>query len=454
MYKFKFLFAALLAVMAAPAAMAEEMVIFDDAVFYDGYQLGTIFDAELNDGLIRHSNSLYAKQLTDDQLDRVGDDLAIDVTLRALCDNYDRIANVNLSLVPKGQASYVPTENPMHFELARMITPFMDKNLPPDRASYHFRVGRVAHIMHDPKLRAAYDYYLELEVFGVPYSANSTVAGCQGRSDVFAGTLKLTSERPAAEAEGHTLIPLVFKRSEIYGGNFNNYSATDTVGRATKTYTFTLEQPLTDACITLVMSNHGAGSFGEEYRRRQHLVYLDGELHTVFTPGGVSCEPYRYLNTFPNGIYGNYPKDDDFWAENNNWCPGAPIPVRYLELGSLAAGEHKVMIRVPQAIFYNNAGDFPVSMYLQGVTSGQLTASVDGVVAPLPAAALTLSDGVLRITADRPAAELQLYALDGTPVYGLYNPSAEVDLRHLPCGIYVAVCTAADGSLSTLRIAL
>lgn len=45
-----------------------ELKIFDEAVFYDGYQQSIIIDADLDDGILRHMNHLYAVKLTDEQL--------------------------------------------------------------------------------------------------------------------------------------------------------------------------------------------------------------------------------------------------------------------------------------------------------------------------------------------------------------------------------------------------
>ena len=89
-----------LAAAALPADAAEQAPEFfrvyrpySDVVFYDGYN-DNIFDKDLDDGILRHRNSLYAKRLTDKALDWFGLETRLDVNIRALCDNYDRIGNV------------------------------------------------------------------------------------------------------------------------------------------------------------------------------------------------------------------------------------------------------------------------------------------------------------------------------------------------------------------------
>ena len=93
--------------LAGEAAVSAEKTItfFDDVVFYDGYN-ETIFGADENDGVLRHRNSLYAVKMTDEQLDAFGETTEMNVTIRALCDNSDRIGKFNLAFVAKGPVSY------------------------------------------------------------------------------------------------------------------------------------------------------------------------------------------------------------------------------------------------------------------------------------------------------------------------------------------------------------
>jgi hypothetical protein len=118
--------------------------------------------------------------------------------------------------------------------------------------------------------------------------------------------------------------------------------------------------------LYLITSNHGANSGGEEYIRRIHNIYFDQNLVLTYTPGEPSCEPYRVYNTQGNGIYGPNPRTDAQWQSFSNWCPGAAIPIREINLGFLNNGAHTFKIDVPAAVFANNEGNFPVSLYLQG----------------------------------------------------------------------------------------
>lgn len=343
---------------------AEEIEVFSDVVFYDGYR-SEIVDALKADGILRHSNSRYARRLPDTALDSLGGQLTIQVEIGALCDNYDRIGSVNLAFVPKGAADYC-ADSVQRIELARFITPFMNKNVQPDRVSYEFTDSVISSVLRSGRLRKQFDLWMEMEVFGVPYAANEQVQGCAGRNDVFSGTVRLLTDAPAGPDSTLCLLPLAIRRSELHGNNFNNYSpqATDSVGTTVRTLRFTLDEPLRDARATIIISNHGANAGGEEYIRRRHFVYFDGEEVLCFVPGLGDCEPYRKYNTQPNGIYGRQPRTPDDWASWNNWCPGAAIPVRHIQLGDLPAGTHTLRIAVPDAQFADSQGDFPLSVYL------------------------------------------------------------------------------------------
>lgn len=341
-------------------AQQTTLTVFNEILFYDGY--AGVVSFPVPEGVIRHRNDLYAKKLTDAQLAAFGTTLTADVTIKAACDNYDRIGNVNLAFVPKGATTYVPSEVP-RIELGRFITPFMNKNIAPTQVPYTFNVDNIAKIVKDPAILAAYDIWAELEVFGVPYAAQTQVSGCSGRNDVFYGTLKLVSNSETQSVVPSFLLPLNFKK------DLNNYAAgaSDAVGQTVRTITFTLSEQVLNAKMYLITSNHGANSGGEEYNRRQHNIFVDDVLKLQYTPGGLSCEPFRIFNTQGNGIYGPVPRTLATWASFSNWCPGDVIPIRTIALGDLAPGVHTFKITVPTAVFANQEGYIPVSVYLQGV---------------------------------------------------------------------------------------
>jgi hypothetical protein len=336
----------------------EVLTLLQDVVFYDGYAAPV--DEPVPEGVIRHANSLVAIQATQEQLDSIQNTLMIGVIVGALCDNYDRIGAVHLALVPKGSTTYVPAEVE-RLELARFITPFMDMNDEPKTVPYEWAANNVVPILKDPDLQAEYDFWFELMIFGVPYAANSEIAGCEGRNDTQLGTLLLYTDS-AQEAEAFdVLLPLAI------GESFNNYAegASDAVGTTRKTVEFELPADTENAQLVLITSNHGANAGGEEYIRREHYVYVDDALVHQYKPGRTSCEPFRKYNTQANGIYGPYPMSDEEWQSFSNWCPGDVIDTRIIPLGPSTAGVHEFVIDVPDAVFVDAQGDFPFSLYVQ-----------------------------------------------------------------------------------------
>lgn len=334
------------------------LTLLDNIVFYDGY--AATVDAPIPDGVIRHSNALVATRFTDEHAALLQNTLQIGVVVGALCDNYDRIGGVNLAMVPSGAATYVPADV-QRIELARFITPFMDMNRDPKTVPYQFAAHNVIPILKDEALRAEYDLWFELAIFGVPYAANTEIAGCADRNDTQLGTLLLYTDSKQDAEDFTTLLPLAISQS------FNNYGegASDMVGTTRKTLEFTLEQDTTATQLVLITSNHGANQGGEEYSRREHFVYVDDMLALHYKPGRTSCEPFRPFNTQGNGIYGQSPRSDADWQSFSNWCPGDVIDTRIIPLGAFKAGKHEFVIDVPDATFAAGQGDIPLSLYVQ-----------------------------------------------------------------------------------------
>jgi len=335
------------------------ITVYDNVLFYDGY--AGLVSNPTAPNVVRLRNDLFTKKLTPTELSQIGNTLELSLLITAACDNYDRIGNVNLALVPKYSLSYNPATT-SRIELGRFITPFMNKNIQPTSVPYSFIVDNVTKILKDSYLNSIYDFWIELEVFGVPYAANTQVAGCAGRNDVFFGTLDLITDGATTVPNDTFILPLNFKK------DLNNYAvgASDAVGTTVRTINFNLTSPINNAKFELITSNHGANSGGEEYNRRWHYITLDTNPILTYRPGEPSCEPYRVYNTQGNGIYGATPRSDAQWQSFSNWCPGAVIPIREIQLGNLSAGAHSFVISVPDAVFVGGQGYIPVSLYLQG----------------------------------------------------------------------------------------
>lgn len=344
-------------IVALPSTTAS--TVFENVIFYNGY--APTVSEPVQEGVIRLKNSSYVTKLTDAHLGSLSNKLNIAVTIGALCDNYDRIGGFYINFMPKDQPFDVANVAE-RIEVGRFITPFMNKNIAPTEVPYLFETDNIALILNDPAIRAQYDFWMEFNVFGVSSAANTQVAGCSGRNDVFSGTIKFisTDEEYTHNNQGFTKIATYHQ--------IRNYNATgtDIIGQTTKTFTFNVNSTINNAKIYVITSNHGANSGGEEYNRRNHYIYLDNSLIDMYKPGGKSCEPFRVYNTQGNGIYGSGTKSLSYWTSFNNWCPGDIIPIRSYDLGTVNQGTHTFKIEIPEAQFVNGEGYVPLSVYIQG----------------------------------------------------------------------------------------
>src|SRR5690606_2718304 len=208
------------------------------------------------------------------------------------------------------------------------ITPFMNMNVAPNEVSYQYDLNHLIGIFKDATFLQNNDIWVEFFLFGVPYAAHKEIPGCAGREDVFQGTVNFTSAVNATVAQDYLPKPL-WSRKRI-----NKTTDSDFPGTAARMVSFSTDQDLVDAHVQLITSAHGANNGGEEYVRRQHLVYFDDVEFLKYTPGGLSCDPFRKYNTQANGIYGSSVQSTAWWAAWNNWCPGDKIPNRLIQLGN------------------------------------------------------------------------------------------------------------------------
>ncbi len=452
--------------------------IFDKVPFYDGYLTDAIIDADVRDGIVRFNNYHYSRRLDLPEITALGEDMKLEVIIGALCDNFDRMGRIFLAFPETGSPSYFP-EQTQRIEIARFITPFMNKNKEPDEVPFVYDMEDIRQLLTDSDLISERDVWLEVELFGIPYSANKQIAGCANRNDVFSATVSfaarptssllegqrgdndgsktsLNSAKNSVNGKGNVILtPITISKCELFGNvNLNRYNpaATDTVGETTKTYIFNVPEDLNDSQITLIITNHGADEDGEEYYRRQHIVYLDGEPVSIFTPGGISCEPFRQFNTQRNGIYEAALEDPTWWTEHNNWCPGQAVPTRRITTGPLKKGEHRLMIRVPDAEFYLDDGDFRPSAFMLGTTDGFIV-SPSGVesVQSSNGPKLKIQGETLFLDSEEPVLELRVYSMDGQLIEGHYAPGQSFSLAGLPSGQFIIVASLRDGRLSHLK---
>lgn len=401
--------------------------VFSQVVFYDGY--AGLVSQPVPANTIRLANYRYAKKLTDTELNSFQNKVKLNVTIGALCDNYDRIGGVHIALVPKGQPTYTLSDTQVkRFEIGRFITPFMNKNISPTEVPYTYDVDNMYSVFSNLALRNVYDIWVELDVFGVPYAANTQVAGCSGRNDVFAGTLNfVTYNDPTITTSYNNIVPL------LDSNNLNNYNNTDVAGQTVRLVNFNLAQEVNNIDFFIVATPHGANSGGEEYIRRQNIVSLDNSQVLTFTPGGKSCEPYRMYNTQGNGIYGSSPQSASWWTSWNNWCPGDVVPIRSFSVPILAPGSHTLKYEVPTAVFNGQQGQVVLSIYMQSTNSLSMSvkdvSTVDVSIFPNP------TTDYVNVRSDKKVKEISVFSAEGRKLGN--TKESKVDLTSYPAGIYI-----------------
>lgn len=331
--------------------------LFEETLFYDAY--ADKVDYPTPDESIRLENYKYAKKLSHHVVEKWNNNLTLEIIVRAGCDNYDRIGNVYLSFVKKGN-EYDKANIDIRIEVARFITPFMDKNKLPNKKPYYFEIDNIAKLLKEKEYFDKYDYWIEFDIFGNTSAGRRQIGGCADKNFTFWGTMNFQSVKDTLQPPQQ-----YFQNISTYY-LLNNSDNSDEKGRAVKSFNFEITEDLKNINLYLITSNHGANEGGEEYIRRIHYIYVDDNLIATYKPGGKSCEPFRKYNTQGNGIYGKDPKTDEDWTSWNNWCPGDKIPIRVYNLGDLNKGNHTFKIDVPKAEFVNGEGYFPVSAYIQG----------------------------------------------------------------------------------------
>lgn len=443
--------ASMLTVFKANAQEDYTLTVFDQATYYGMY--GALVDEPVPNGLIRNSNSSYGRMLTQEELDSFGNTLTMTVTLNPLCDNYDRIGNVNIAFVPKGQTTYVYSEV-KRIEIGRFITPFMDMNdTEVTEVPYVYDLNHLTNLFHNTAILADYDLWVELEVYGYqggPGQGGAAVEipGCAGRNDVYQGTLTFesTTDESIIDPETSFVAPMSYK----FEMKDYTLAGTDVLNETTKSITINLDTAVENAQLHLVMSNHGAGTNGEEYVRRMHYVYFDDENVLTYKPGGKSCEPYRVYNTQANGIYGPNPRTLATWLSFNNWCPGDVIPNRVIDLGSVAAGSHTYKIEVPDAEFYNNDGYFPMSVYMTGEGFNAILGQKDFTMETVSVYPNPVNDIATIEAANLTVKAVTVTNTLGQTVYtGMTN---KVDMSKLQSGIYIVKAEFDNNRIVTKKV--
>ena len=438
---------------------SQNVTVFNDVPFYSMYHylgpgetLPTEAYTQIPAEAIRfhaYERDVISRKLTLSEINTLGDNITLNVTLIAACDNYDRNAGISLALVPKNNLTYDwESTSIKRIEIARFITPFMNKNIAPTEVPYSWQVNNLSKILKDPTLLNEYDMWIEFRADGYSAAAQTQVAGCANRTDVFRGTLELISTNSGnPDTNMYHLEPINYRFL------FNNYQTgaydTLTTSYTEKSFTLNLTESLNDVKLYLITSKHGSNQGGEEYVRRYHYIYLDGNLVHTYRPNETpSCEPFRVYNTQGNGIYGANPQSNSWWSSWNNWCPGDKLPTKEISLGNLSAGQHIIKFRLAGSnLFTGQQGNVIFSSYLQGIKTNLNNDAFEKsnyTIFPNP------TSDELTVNSEKEIKEIEIFNNVGQSV--LKEFESKLNIKQLSKGIYIVKITFVNATTSYSKI--
>lgn len=139
--------------------------------------------------------------------------------------------------------------------------------------------------------------------------------------------------------------------------------------------------------LKYIVTGHGGHSSGDEFVKKENIIYVDGEKVFAFTPWRDDCASFRRFNP-SSGVWlmkakasyidtaeGKYAEKDieeriaSSDLSRTNWCPGSVVEPVTINLPLLKPGNHKVRISIPKAQVAegNKMNHWLVSAYAVGV---------------------------------------------------------------------------------------
>lgn len=157
------------------------------------------------------------------------------------------------------------------------------------------------------------------------------------------------------------LMPLV--NTVYYAGQ----GIPDIFGRRDIEVEFELPKNVKNAQIKYIVTGHGGHSEGDEFVKKENIIYVDGKKALAFTPWRDDCASFRRFNpgsgvwlikdtaSYIDTTTGKYAKKEieerlaSSDISRSNWCPGTSVEPVTINLPTLAPGKHKVRFSIPKA---------------------------------------------------------------------------------------------------------
>lgn len=312
-----------------------------------------------NDSIFRYAKGTVIVRKIKIPNYKTGSQLFLDVTQSSLGDAYDRTASVfiipnfntisfldalknNIDLLPvysggNGRKYQGVLATPLYnppIELMRFFTPFgigkyndiqiKDKSWSPT-AHYRQEITAFAPLLKDREIYIGM-YIGNYDAGGHSVSANITI------------------HPSASNTTENTFIMPLFNTLNTLEMDGQEYATMFSAEKGL-VVEFDLENPVNQAQLRYVTTGHGGWESGDEFNPKENKIFLDGKhIHTT-VPWREDCGSYRLMNP-ASGNFKNGLSSSDL--SRSNWCPGTVTYPMTIPLGNLAAGKHKIQVRIDQ----------------------------------------------------------------------------------------------------------
>lgn len=141
----------------------------------------------------------------------------------------------------------------------------------------------------------------------------------------------------------------------------------------------------TNIRLKYITTGHGGHSGGDEFVKKENIIYLDDEKIFSFIPWRDDCASFRRYNP-GTGTWFEEERDGEYidWKEGkyktkkvnerisssdfsrSNWCPGSCVVPEKIDLPNLKSGLHKITFSIPEAqpAVENELNHWLISAYL------------------------------------------------------------------------------------------
>lgn len=138
--------------------------------------------------------------------------------------------------------------------------------------------------------------------------------------------------------------------------------------------------------IKYIVTGHGGHSEGDEFVKKENIIYVDGEKVLAFTPWRDDCASFRRFNpgsgvwlkrdtaSYIDTLTNQYTEKEieeriaSSDLSRSNWCPGSVVEPVTINLPNLKPGKHKIRFSIPKAQVAegNKLNHWLVSAYMIG----------------------------------------------------------------------------------------